>query len=269
MLLLPFPTIDPILLQIGPIAIRWYGLAYVVGIMLGWLWVRRRMAKECPQHLGPSLDNYLTYAILGIVLGGRLGYATFYNPSLFSKPLQLVAVWEGGMAFHGGMIGLLVATLLFCTHSKIPFSRFADLLARAAPIGIFFGRIANFINGELYGRVTDVPWAIVFPSGGTEPRHPSQLYEAGLEGILLFLLCNLLGKNQWIKKQPGRLSGVFLVGYGCVRVVVECFRQPDVQLGLYWDVFTLGQILSVPLILAGFYLLIRKPQTLDASTKNS
>lgn len=258
MLALPFPTIDPILLSFGPLAIRWYGLAYVAGVLLGWYWMRRiiRSLPLSPFLKEKHIDGFLTSAMIGIVVGGRLGYTFFYETSSWAeKPLKVFALWEGGMSFHGGFLGILIAAFWHAHRYHIPFLRFTDAMACAAPIGLFFGRIANFINGELYGRMTDVPWAVIFPYGGERPRHPSQIYEAILEGLVLFFVCNFVLKRPFFAKEAGRTSGVFVIGYGLSRMLIECFREPDVQIGYLIGGTTLGQWLTLPFLVMGVYLL--------------
>lgn len=247
-----YPNIDPVLIEIGPLAIRWYSLSYVAGIVLGCLYADRLNKTPPTQKNLKVFDDFMTWVILGIILGGRMGYVLFYNFSYYiENPLESLHIWQGGMSFHGGFIGVVIATLLFCRKNKVQVWPLLDLAACAAPIGLFFGRVANFINGELYGRVTDVPWAMVFPNGGPEPRHPSQLYEAFLEGLLLFTVFLLLAKYTKIRQKPGVLSGLFLCGYGLSRFIIENFRQPDEQIGYLFGNITTGQILSVPMILLG------------------
>ena len=268
-LTIPYPAIRPEIFvlgpfhlggyELGPFAIRWYAMAYIAGLVIGWRYCVA-LAKRPPLVVKPSdVDDFLTWATLGVVLGGRLGYVLFYQPSQYlANPLAALEVWHGGMSFHGGALGVIIAMLLFCRQRGISFFSFGDIIVCAVPIGLFFGRIANFINGELWGRASDVPWAMVFPTGGPEPRHPSQLYEAGLEGILLFLIINILERTTRIRDRPGALGGVFLIGYGLARIIVEFFRQPDSFLGyLAFDWLTMGQILSLPLIIAGLILLLR------------
>lgn len=255
MLVIPYPAIDPVLVSFGPLAIRWYALAYVAGLIIGWrycLWIAGQAPKVAKRE---DVDDFLVWATLGVILGGRTGYVLFYKPAFyFANPGEIIAMWHGGMSFHGGTLGVIVALWLFSRQRKINFLAFADIIACAVPIGLFFGRIANFINGELWGRVTDVPWAMVFPTGGPEPRHPSQLYEASLEGILLFVILFALLKSG-ARKWPGMLTGAFLTGYGVARIVGELFRQPDANLGfLFWGV-TMGQLLSLPLVIGGLAFL--------------
>lgn len=254
-----FPTIDPVLIEIGPLVIRWYALAYITGLVLGWLYMRWLVQRPGWQLTTLDLDDLLLYVTLGVVLGGRLGYVLFYRPDYYlGHPNEILAVWQGGMSFHGGLIGVLAAMALFAYRRKIHFLDLGDAVAAAVPIGLFFGRIANFINAELYGRESDVPWAVIFPFGGDNPRHPSQLYEAALEGLLLFLILF------WFARQPrnpahrGRIGGLFLIGYGLARSFVELFREPDDHLGfLLNETLTMGQILSLPMIVIGLVLVIR------------
>ncbi len=254
---LTFPQIDPVLLELGPFALRWYALAYVAGIFLGWWLLKRLSEKSTPPLLQEkALDDIILYAIIGIILGGRLGYVLFYNPAYYAQfPLEALKVWQGGMSFHGGLAGVIIAMFLFARRFDVPYIKLTDLLAVAAPIGLFFGRLANFVNGELWGRVTDVPWAMVFPTGGPLPRHPSQLYEAGLEGLLLFIILFSLAMFTRIREKTGMLSGLFLLGYGAARSFVEQFREPDQQLGFIWGEMTMGQLLSTPMILGGLLLI--------------
>jgi phosphatidylglycerol:prolipoprotein diacylglycerol transferase len=251
-LALGFPDIDPIAIQLGPLAIRWYALAYIAGIVLGWVYMRG-LARREPVFTTPvAVDDFVVWATLGIVLGGRLGYVLFYNFDYYSQnPLQVVYLWQGGMAFHGGFLGVVLATYLFARHHKFRFTQLADIVVMAAPIGLFFGRIANFVNGELFGRVTDVSWAVVFPGGGDLPRHPSQLYEAALEGLVLFLLLFVLDRTTRVRERPGTILGLFIVGYGLARFAVEFVRQPDAHLGTLALGLSMGQWLSMPMILAG------------------
>jgi len=255
MLVIPYPAIDPVLVSVGPLAIRWYALAYVAGLLLGWrycLWIAGKAPKVAKRE---DVDDFLVWATLGVILGGRTGYVLFYKPDYyFANPGEIIAMWHGGMSFHGGTLGVIVALWLFTRQRKLSFLAFADIIACAVPIGLFFGRIANFINGELWGRVTDVPWAMVFATGGPEPRHPSQLYEASLEGIVLFVILFALLKSG-ARRWPGMLTGAFLTGYGVARIVGELFRQPDVQLGFLFGGFTMGQLLSLPLVIAGLAFL--------------
>jgi phosphatidylglycerol---prolipoprotein diacylglyceryl transferase len=259
MFAIPFPVIDPVLVEIGPLAIRWYALAYIAGIVLGWRLARHLVRLIPVASTTEQLDDFVTWVTLGIILGGRLGYVLFYRPGYYlANPLEALAVWQGGMSFHGGMLGVVIATWIFCRNNKIPVLAFADRVVAVVPIGIFFGRLANFINGELWGRVApDVPWAMVFPGAGPDPRHPSQLYQAGMEGLALFALLMILVSRPAIRARPGFIAGAFLVGYGCARIVGEVFRQPDAHLGFLFAGATMGQLLSLPMLAAGAWLMAR------------
>lgn len=255
---IPFPNIDPVALSIGPVAIRWYALAYMAGILIGWWYLLQINKKEPVAFTKKALDDIVVWTTAGIILGGRIGYVVFYNPSYYlSDPVEALKIWHGGMSFHGGMAGLALAIFMLCRRENVPFLRGMDLVACVAPIGIFFGRLANFINGELYGRVTDVPWGMVFPNGGPLPRHPSQLYQAGLEGLLVTIVLAIAVQTS-LRLKAGALSGLFLIMYAFSRIVMEFFRQPDAQLGFIFGQFTMGQLLSVPMALLGVYLVCRK-----------
>ena len=259
-----FPQFDPVLVRLGPIAIHWYALAYIAGILLGWRYAMRLGGRSTPAIDPRLFDDFVVWATLGPVLGGRLGYVLFYKPGYYlSHPLEIPAVWQGGMAFHGGALGVIIATILFCRQRKIPLLAFGDIIACVAPIGLFFGRLANFVNGELWGRVTDVPWGMIFPHAGTEPRHPSQLYQAGLEGIVLFTLLLVL-ERKGLRQRPGVLTGTFLVGYGCARIIGEFFRQPDAFLGFLFAGATMGQLLSLPMVAIGVWLILRARSSASA-----
>jgi len=259
---IPYPVIDPIAVSLGPFAIRWYALAYIVGLILGWRYCLY-VAKRPPAVASPqAIDDFLVWATLGVVLGGRAGYVLFYRPDYyFHNPGEIIALWHGGMSFHGGALGVFLALVLFCRQRSLSLLAFSDIVTAAVPIGIFFGRVANFINGELWGRPTDVPWAVIFPDAPVIPgapvgRHPSELYEAGLEGIVLFLLLFALLRWTAIRERPGALSGVFLIGYAVVRIFVEFFREPDSFMGFLWFGATMGQLLSIPVLLFGLWLVI-------------
>jgi phosphatidylglycerol:prolipoprotein diacylglycerol transferase len=260
LLLLPYPVINPVLVHIGPLAVRWYALAYIVGILAGWVYARAIISSKRlwggPAPLSVlDFDDFIIWITLGIILGGRTGYVLFYNLPLFAAhPVQIFELWTGGMSFHGGVLGCLVAIVLFARKRGIPMLSLADVTTAVAPIGLFLGRIANFINDELWGRPTDVPWAMIFPTGGPIPRHPSQLYEAALEGIVLFIVLNVLVRRGALKR-PGVVAGSFAVGYGIARITCEFFREPDPQLGFLWGGLTMGMLLCIPLILAGIALL--------------
>ena len=256
MFAVPFPVIDPVAIEIGPLAVRWYALAYIAGILLAWR-VALRLADRRPDLVtARQIDDFVVWGTLGVVLGGRLGYVLFYKPGYFlANPAEIVMVWRGGMSFHGGMLGVLIAAALFARANRIPFLALGDVLAAVAPIGLFFGRVANFVNGELWGRVSDVPWAMVFPHGGPLPRHPSQLYQASLEGILLFVLVMVLVHRPAVRGRPGIVTGAFLAGYAGARIVGELFREPDSHLGFLALGWTMGQWLSIPMLVAGLALM--------------
>ena len=257
-LLIPYPEIDPILVQLGPFAIRWYALAYIAGLVIGWQ-VMRRVCTQPPTILSPlKIDDFLLWAALGVILGGRIGYVLFYRPGFYlENPLAVLTLWEGGMSFHGGLLGVIAAILAFAIRNKTDPFMLSDLVAIVAPIGLFFGRLANFINGELWGRVTDVQWAMLFPRGGPLPRHPSQLYQAFFEGVLLVLLVVAVWKLTDGRRRPGLLTGVFCAGYGVARIAGEFFREPDAHLGYLWGPLTMGMLLSVPMIVFGGWLIAR------------
>ncbi len=253
---IPFPAFDPVLISFGPIVIRWYALAYIVGILLGWVYVRMLIRAEslwggaAPLTVA-DFDDFILWVTLGIILGGRIGYVLFYNPGYFAAhPLEIFQLWNGGMSFHGGFLGCVLAVVAFARYRGLSILSLGDLTCAAGTIGLFLGRIANFINGELWGRPSDVPWAIVFPNGGPAPRHPSQLYEAALEGLVLFGVLALLIRAGALRR-PGLIIGAFALGYGIARSVCELFREPDAQLGFLWGGLTMGMLLSVPLMLAG------------------
>ena len=269
---LPFPEIDPVAFSLGPLLIRWYALAYLAGFMGGWFyggWLADRDHDRRPNR--EDIDNILPWMVFGVILGGRIGYVLFYNfPEYAANPMSIFKVWEGGMSFHGGLAGVTLAILIFCRRYKINPLAMGDIVATVAPIGLFFGRIANFINGELFGRITTVPWAVSFPAGGGLPRHPSQLYEAFLEGIVLFIVLFFMSRNAKIRRMHGVLFGTLLIGYGLSRFVVEFVREPDPQLGLFAEYFSMGQILCLPMIIAGA-MVIQFARKKDAAkqTKNA
>jgi len=253
---LPFPVFDPVAVSFGPFAIRWYALAYIGGIVFGWLYARR-IIKSARLWGGPSpislpqMDDFILWVTLGIILGGRIGYVLFYNPAHFAAhPLEIFQIWGGGMSFHGGFAGCVAAVLLFARSRGISILSLGDLTCAAGPIGLFLGRLANFINSELWGRPTDVPWAIVFPGAGPLPRHPSQLYEAALEGLLLFVVLAIAARLGALRR-PGLTIGLFAIVYALARSFCEFFREPDPQLGFLWGGLTMGMLLSIPLFLAG------------------
>ncbi len=250
--MIPYPDINPVIVRVGPFAIRWYGVMYLLGFAASYLLVKYQIRKKKLPLPKDFLDSLYSYVIIGLLLGARLGYVLFYDlPSYIRHPLEIFAVWHGGMSFHGGLIGCIVAGVIFSRKFKVDFWKTADLVIVTAPIGLGLGRLGNFINGELYGRVTNVPWAMVFPGGGPLPRHPSQLYEFLMEGIVLFIILWKL-KDRGLK--PGVLTAFFLILYGVFRFFVEFFRQPDVQLGFIIGPFTMGQLLSSAMIVFGLML---------------
>ncbi len=261
LLVIPFPAFDPVLVHLGPFAIRWYALAYIVGILLGWVYARALVRAEtlwggnASKNSAPltvlDFDDFVVWVTLGIILGGRIGYVLFYNLGHFAAhPLEIVQLWNGGMSFHGGFTGCVLAVVLFAKKRGLPILSLGDITCAVGPVGIFLGRIANFINGELWGRPADVPWAMVFPNGGPLPRHPSQLYEAALEGLVLLAVLFVLMRAGALKR-PGLIIGSFAVVYAIARSICEFFREPDAQLGFLWGGATMGQLLSIPLFLAG------------------
>jgi phosphatidylglycerol---prolipoprotein diacylglyceryl transferase len=259
-----FPGFDPVLVQVGPLAIRWYALAYITALVVGWRLVRR-LATRSPAVATPlQVDDFLTWATLGVVIGGRLGYVLFYQPGRFlAHPLEILQVWTGGMSFHGGMLGVAVAIAWYCRREHIPILGFADRISVVAPMGLGLGRIANFINGELWGREAPdwLPWAMIFPGGGPVPRHPSQIYQALMEGLILFIITWTLSRRESVRARFGMLTGVFLAGYAIARSVGELFRQPDAFLGFLIAGATMGQLLSVPMLVAGIFLIVWSRRT--------
>ncbi|OWV93253.1 prolipoprotein diacylglyceryl transferase [Rhizobium sp. R72] len=277
MAIMPFPEIDPIAFSLGPLSIHWYGLAYVAGIMLGWYYARQLAGNDklWPADASPitkvQLDDFIIWVALGIVLGGRIGYILFYDlPSVIESPIRAIQIWNGGMSFHGGLTGTTIAMIIFARRNSVPIWSLFDIVSAVVPIGLFCGRIANFINGELWGRLTDVPWGMVFCNqyierangycpGGDFVRHPSQLYEAGLEGIVLLLVLAALIFGFRALKTPGFVTGVFVCGYALSRIFVEFFREPDAQLGylLGTNWLTMGMVLSTPMVLLGIWAMLR------------
>lgn len=255
-----FPEIDPIAIHITEgFGIRWYALAYLVGILLGWVYALRLSEKY--KDMRPDkddIDTIITWLVLGIIIGGRLGYVFFYNfAEYMEKPLEILFVWQGGMSFHGGLLGVVAAIVIYARLNKFPVFALGDIISTVTPIGLFFGRIANFVNGELFGKVTtEVPWAVVFPYGGDVPRHPSQLYEALLEGVLLFVILFFMSRSDKIRNKFGVLTGTFIAGYGICRFIVEFFREPDFHIGYIMDMVTMGQILSLPMVLIGGLIIV-------------
>jgi phosphatidylglycerol:prolipoprotein diacylglycerol transferase len=263
-LLIKFPVFDPIAIAIGPIAIRWYALAYIGGIVFGWLYARALIKNEklwgrpAPISL-LQMDDFILWVTLGIIVGGRTGYVLFYNlPFFVEHPAEIFELWKGGMSFHGGFMGCVVAVMWFARKNHIPILSLGDITTAVGPIGLFLGRIANFINSELWGRAADpsLPWAMIFPNGGPLPRHPSQLYEAGMEGILLFAILAVMIRFGALKR-PGLILGSFITLYALARITGEHFREPDPQLGFLWGCLTMGMLLSLPMVIAGIILIVR------------
>jgi phosphatidylglycerol:prolipoprotein diacylglycerol transferase len=264
LLLIDFPIFDPVAVAIGPFVIRWYALAYIGGIVLGWFYART-LLKNDRLWGGPApisvlqLDDFILWVTLGIILGGRTGYVLFYNLPFFLKdPIEIFELWKGGMSFHGGFMGCVFAVIWFARRNGIPTLSLGDVITAVGPIGLFLGRIANFINSELWGRAADpsLPWAMVFPNGGPLPRHPSQLYEAGLEGLVLLVVLAAMVRLGALKR-PGLILGSFIALYGLARIASELFREPDPQLGFLWRGLTMGMLLSVPMLIAGAILIVR------------
>ncbi|MHB8845772.1 MAG: prolipoprotein diacylglyceryl transferase [Nitrospirota bacterium] len=259
--MIPYPNIDPVAIHIGPLSIRWYGIMYLLGFGASYLLVKHQIAHPVRKEKGKAaalpegfLDDLYVAIILGLLIGARLGYVLFYGWDLVrNDPLEVLAVWHGGMSFHGGLIGGILGGLWLCRRRQVAPWRMTDLVVVTAPIGLGLGRLANFINGELYGRVADLPWAMIFPGGGPLPRHPSQLYELLLEGVLLFLVLWLLRR---VKKRDGLLTAVFLLCYGSFRIIAEFFREPDQQLGFILGPFTMGQLLSAAMLPAGIIVAV-------------
>ena len=253
--MLPFPSISPTLFKIGPIQIRWYGLMYLFGFLASYFLIRVQPRARRLGLQGALLQDLILFLALGLIVGARIGYVFFYQFSnlgeYLANPLEIIAIWHGGMSFHGGLIGAIAAGILFCRWRKLPVWEVADTVIVTAPIGLLLGRLGNFINGELYGRPSSVPWAMVFPGGGPIPRHPSQLYEAALEGLLLFLILWVLKD---LRFRPGVMVCLFLGGYGILRFLVEFFREPDPHIGLFWGVLSMGQLLCLAMILTAFIL---------------
>lgn len=256
-MVLEFPDIHPVAFYLGPFPVRWYALAYMAGFLAAWQYCLKMAHADKRRPNRADIDMFLSWAVIGVIFGGRVGYVLFYQWEYYATyPGEIIKVWRGGMAFHGGMLGVIFALLLFSWLKNIPLLRLSDLLACAVPIGLFFGRIANFVNGELYGRVSDAPWAMVFPNGGTEPRHPSQLYEAGLEGLALFCILYIASCFHGVRERPGILAGLFLSGYGIFRAFIENFREPDEQIGFVFEYLTMGQVLCIPMVVLGLGLIV-------------
>lgn len=262
--MLQFPDIDPVIISIGPLDIYWYSLAYVAGILIGWYYcdqlIRRNYTNEITSK---NLDDFISWLVISIIIGGRLGYVLFYDPvKYFAEPLEIFKTYKGGMSFHGGMIGVIITSFAFCKKNRVNFFSLIDLLAVATPLALFLGRIANFINGELYGRITNVPWAIIFPYSDMMPRHPSQLYEAFFEGIILFLILSYQVFYKSALKQRGLITGYFLSFYSIFRIMIEFIREPDEKLGYFAQYFTMGQLLCVPMLLIGILCVLKAKKCL-------
>lgn len=257
-MIIALQNINPIIISFGPFSITWYSLSYVVGILLGWVLASKIVQKYSLDISKKHLEDFVTWAIIGIVVGGRIGYILFYDPIKYIlNPLDILKTYEGGMSFHGGITGLCLVAYFFSRKYKIKFLTLMDILATVAPLGLFLGRLANFINGELYGRVTNLPWGVIFPGSDMRIRHPSQLYEAVFEGVVLFVIliyivfrCNSL-------KSPSLTSGIFLIIYSIFRIIIETFREPDIHIGFLFENLTMGQLLSLPMLILGTYLIIK------------
>jgi phosphatidylglycerol---prolipoprotein diacylglyceryl transferase len=263
LLTIPFPVFDPVAFALGPFVVRWYALAYIGGIVFGWFYARA-LIKNAALWGGPSpitlpqIDDFILWVTIGIIVGGRTGYVLFYNPAFFIQhPAEIFELWKGGMSFHGGFLGCVVAVMWFAYKNNISILSLGDITTAVGPIGLFLGRIANFINSELWGRAAnpDLPWAMIFPNGGPIPRHPSQLYEAGLEGIILFTILAVMIRMGALKR-PGLILGSFIAIYAVARIIGEFFREPDPQLGFLWGGLTMGMLLSVPMIIAGAVIMV-------------
>jgi phosphatidylglycerol:prolipoprotein diacylglycerol transferase len=255
--MISYPNFDPVAVRLGPLAIHWYGLMYLCAFALAWFLAQFRVKRYQLAWTSQDIEDLIFYAAVGVIVGGRLGYMLFYSQGRWwVDPWSIFKIWEGGMSFHGGLLGVMLALAWFARHTQRSFWTVMDFTAPIVPLGLALGRWGNFMNGELWGRVTDMPWGMIFPEADGQTRHPSQLYELGLEGIMLFMLV------WWYASKPrrvGQISGVFLMGYACARILVEFFRQPDVQWGyLAWNWLTMGQLLSLPFLLLGVYLVWRK-----------
>ncbi len=249
-------NLSPIALDLGFFKLRWYSLAYIAGILVAWAYLLRLIAKPGAPLAKRHADDFIFFATIGIILGGRLGYVLFYKPEILLSPLEILKLWEGGMSLHGGFLGVILGLWYFSKKNGLNLLRVCDYVAVATPFGLFFGRLANFVNGELWGRPTDLPWGIVFPGAGPEPRHPSQLYEAGIEGIFMFVVLWIMFWKTDARYQPGKLVGTGLIIYGLGRSLVELVRQPDAGLeNLPWGL-TMGQTLSLPMLIVGIYLVL-------------
>ena len=256
---------DPILIDLGLFEIRWYSLAYILGIIIGWMYATRIIKLTTTNKYNfeqikkSNFDDLIIYLVIGIILGGRLGYIFFYNLEYYIQNFpEIFKIWQGGMSFHGGLIGIIISIIFFSKKTKINFFKFSDIVSCVAPIGIFLGRVANFINGELYGKVSTLPWSVIFSNGGDVGRHPSQIYEAILEGLVLFILINYLALKKELLFKTGYISGLFLILYSILRIFSENFREPDMHLGLFFNYFSMGVLLSCITFLAGCFIIFIK-----------
>ena len=258
-MLLLHPSIDPVIFSFGAIQIRWYGLAYVLGFLIGIYFIKQINQHYQKKIENNKIDDFFIWSIIGVILGGRIGYVLFYQTSsIFINPISVLYIWKGGMSFHGGLIGITIAILFFCKKNSINFFQLSDLVSSVAPVGLFFGRLANFINVELYGRVTDFPFAMIYPSVDQLPRHPSQLYEAFFEGIILFVILIYYSKKNYNKNNFGLITSLFLILYGVFRILIEFLREPDAHIGLFLNFFSMGQLLCIPLIIIGLGIYIKQ-----------
>ena len=260
-MILVHPLIDPVIFSFGFLQIRWYGIAYVLGFLIGLYLIKKINNKFSSPLKNKLIDNFFIWSVIGVILGGRFGYVTFYQTSsIVNNPISIFFIWQGGMSFHGGLIGIILSILIYSKYKEINFFQLSDLVATIAPLGIFLGRLANFINVELYGRSTEFFFAMIYPNIDNKPRHPSQLYEAFFEGIVLFLILYVSCSRTFVKNKYGLTTSFFLIFYGLFRFLLEFLREPDAHLGLYYDYFTMGQILSIPMIVIGVIIYIKKSQ---------
>ena len=254
---------DPVLIDLGLLKIRWYSIAYILGILAGWIYAIKIIKittinySNFDQIKKSNFDDLVIYLIVGIVLGGRCGYIIFYNFEYYSQNFfEVFKIWHGGMSFHGGLLGVIISVLFYSKKTNTNFFKYADIISCVAPIGIFLGRISNFINGELYGKISTLPWAVIFPNGGSAPRHPSQIYEAIFEGLVLFVIINYLAIKKNLLLEPGYVSGLFLIFYSVLRIFVEIFREPDAHLGVFFNYFSLGVLLSILSLIVGLLIIL-------------
>ena len=258
-MLLIHPSIDPVIVSFGVIQIRWYGIAYVLGFLLGIYLIKQINQGYQKRIKNKQIDDFFIWSVIGVILGGRIGYVLFYQTAtILTDPINILFIWKGGMSFHGGLIGIIISIFLFSKKYSIDFFQLSDLVSSVAPIGLFFGRLANFVNVELYGRVTDFPLAMIYPSIDQAPRHPSQLYEAFFEGVVLFIILRQCNKKSYSQNNFGFITSLFLILYGIFRFLIEFLREPDVHIGLVFNSITMGQLLSVPLIILGIGIYLKK-----------